>query len=101
MEKKGSMYKPRIGNIDNNQKIYYSYLEDKLSTDYNENSLNIEDFLKNLNSDGSYIFNKDVVIETFDDVYNTRIAGKIGSRIVTLDNRSIDMKDIKKIYEKK
>lgn len=102
MGKNNNIYKPKLGKINNNQKVYYSFLEDKLSTKgVNESSLNAEDFLNKLSNDSSYIFTKDVVIETFDDVYNTRIAGRLGNKIVTLDNQAIDMEDIKKIYEKK
>jgi len=99
MSKRANIYKPKIGRINNNQKVYYSFLEDKLSTkNVNESLENVDEFLKRLENSGSYIFNRDVVIETFDSVYNTKIAGKIGSRIITLDNMSIDMKDIKNIY---
>ena len=98
---KNNIYKPKIGNINNNQKVYYSYLEDKLSAKSNDDrGLNADDFLNKLSNSGSYMFTKDVVIETLDNTYNTKIAGKLGNKIVTLDNQVIDMEDIKRIYEK-
>ena len=57
--------------------------------------------MNKLAKSGSYIFNKDVIIVTKDKKYETRIAGKLGDRIVTLDNDSININDIIKIYEKK
>ena len=98
---KNNIYKPKIGNINNNQKVYYSYLEDKLSVKSSyDKGLNADDFLNKLSNSGSYMFTKDVVIETLDNTYNTKIAGKLGNKIVTLDNQVIDMEDIKRIYEK-
>ena len=41
------------------------------------------------------------MIVTKDKTYDTRIAGKLGNRLITLDNDSININDIKKIYEKK
>lgn len=103
MDKKPEIFKPEIGNVNNNKKAYYSFLEDRLdikTDDYEEND-DVISFMNKLAKSGSYIFNKDVVIVTKDKRYETRIAGKLGDRIVTLDNESIRIDDIVKIYEKR
>lgn len=101
MNKKPEIFKPNIGNINNNKKTYCSFIENSLeveaSEDINEEPI---DFINRLGSDGSYIFSKNVVIKTKDNIYNTKIAGKIGNKIITLDNKSINIDDIEKIYEK-
>lgn len=103
MDKKPEIFKPEIGKIDNNKKAYYSFLEDRLDIkidEYEEND-DVITFMNKLARSGSYIFNKDVIIVTKDKKYETRIAGKLGDRIITLDNDSIRIDDIIKIYEKK
>ena len=103
MDKKPEIFKPEIGRIDNNKKAYYSFLEDRLDikTEKYEENEDVIDFINKLAKSGSYIFNKDVIIVTKDKKYETRIAGKLGDRIVTLNNDSININDIIKIYEKK
>lgn len=103
MDKKPEIFKPEIGRIDNNKKAYYSFLEDRLDikTEKYEENEDVIDFMNKLAKSGSYIFNKDVIIVTKDKKYETRIAGKLGDRIVTLNNDSININDIIKIYEKK
>ena len=103
MDKKPEIFKPEIGRIDNNKKAYYSFLEDRLDikTEKYEENEDVIDFMNKLAKSGSYIFNKDVIIVTKDKKYETRIAGKLGDRIVTLDNDYININDIIKIYEKK
>ena len=103
MDKKPEIFKPEIGKIDNNKKAYYSFLEDRLDikTDEYEENDDVITFMNKLARSGSYIFNKDVIIVTKDKKYETRIAGKLGDSIITLDNDSIKVDDIIKIYEKK
>lgn len=103
MDKKPEIFKPEIGKIGNNKKAYYSFLEDRLDikTDEYEENDDVITFMNKLARSGSYIFNKDVIIVTKDKKYETRIAGKLGDRIITLDNDSIRIDDIIKIYEKK
>lgn len=103
MDKKPEIFKPKIGKTDNNKKAYYSFLEDRLNLEAESpknQSEDVVDFINRLSKSGSYLFNKDVVIVTKDKKYETRIAGKMGNRIVTLDNNSINLNDIEKIYEK-
>ena len=82
--------------IDNNKKAYYSYIEKPNEAE----NVDVIDFLNQISNSG-YIFNKEVVIVTDKKTYQTRIAGKLGAKIITLDNDSININDIKKIYLKK
>ena len=52
-----------------------------------------------MNKDG-YIFNKKVIIKTDNNTYDTRIAGTINDKIITIDGNSIHIKDIREIIEK-
>ena len=61
--------------------------------------MDVVDFINKLSHDG-YVFNKRVVIVTRDKTYDTKIAGRLGNRIITLDSDSINIDDIVKIYEK-
>ena len=102
MDQKSSIFKPNMNFIDTNKKTYYSYLEKPFIKDNNtEEDIDVLEFLNKLSNNGSYVFSKRVTIITNNKTYNTRVAGKIGNKIITLDNDSIDINDIKKIYEKK
>ncbi len=101
MDKKPEIFKPDIGVVNNNRKSYYSFLDDRL--DIKSDIEQVEqpiDFINRLSKSGSYMFNREVVIITKDKRYETKIAGKIGNKIVTLDNESIDINEILKIYQK-
>ncbi len=109
MNKKPEIFKPNMDFIDNNEKAYVSFLQngdskfdasDFLDDDSDGNlSVDVISFINGLSNDG-YVFNKRVVIVTKNRTYDTRIAGKIGNRIITLDSDSINIDDIVKIYEK-
>ena len=105
MGKKPEIFKPNMNFVDNNKKAYYSYLENPLEIDNKseeeKETSDVMGFLNNISNSGSYVFNKKVVIVTKDKTYDTRLAGKLGNRLITLDNDSINIDDIKKIYEKK
>lgn len=98
MDKRPEIYKPNMSFKDNNKKAYYSYLEDYKEEPKEEKT--VSDFLEEL-ATTSYVFNKKVIIVTKEKTYDTRIAGKLGNKIITLDNDSINIDDITKIYEKK
>lgn len=101
MNKKPEIFKPEVGNINNNKKSYYSFLDDKLNIEREVKTPESPiDFINNLSKSGSYIFGKDVVIITKTGRYETRIAGKLGNRIITMDNKSININEIIKIYQK-
>ena len=98
MNKKPEIFKPNMNFKDNNKKAYYSFLEETKQEESEEKD--VIEFLNEL-ATTSYVFNKRVVIITKDKTYDTRIAGKLGNKIITLDNDSINIDDITKIYEKK
>ena len=101
--KKPDIFKPNIGYINNNKKAYYSFLEEesKVEEERRINSFtDVNSFLSNLSKRGEYVFNKRVVIETNNKRYDTKIAGKMGNNIITLDGDTININDIIKIYEK-
>ena len=106
MNKKPKIFKPNMDFVDNNKKTYCSYLDDKLGIDSSEREFKINrkedviNFINQLSNSGSYVFNKNIYIKTNNEEFETRIAGKIGNRIITLDNRSINIDDIVSIYEK-
>lgn len=101
MEKKPEIFKPNMSFIDNNKKAYYSFLEEPLKEEKTDEGYSVEDFFNKVSGSGSYVFNKKVVILTKNKKYDTKIAGNFNNKIITLDNDSIDKKDIIKIYEKK
>lgn len=103
MEKRPEIFKPNMDFIDNNKKTFYSHVEEpspRVEED-ESSSESVQDFLNKVSGSGGYVFNRRVVIVTRDKTYDTKIAGKLGNKIVTLDNDSIDVDNIVRIYEKK
>lgn len=99
---KPNIYKPLFDKkIANNKKAYYSFLEDKIGkADEGFVGEAPVDTINRLTNSGSYIFNRKVDIITNDKTYHTKIAGKVGDRIVTIDGDNIFLDDIKQIIEK-
>lgn len=97
MKNKPSIFKPDITNkINNNRNVYYSF-----NNDIDERSkISPIDKLKELMNKDGYIFNKNVMIRTDNNIYNTKIAGSIKDKIITIDGDNILIKDIKEIIEK-
>lgn len=96
--KKGEIFKPIIEhNLNNNKNAYYSFIKEEDTRESNEDPI---DTLDRLIKSNSYIFNKKVLIVTKDKEYLTKIAGKIGKRVITLDGDSINIDDIIRIDEK-
>lgn len=100
MSKIPKIFKPEMEFIDNNRKAFYSYLKDT-DEEVADNSLSVDEFFNKVSNSGTYVFNKKVIIVTNNKKYDTRIAGRFGDRIITLDGDSIKTGDIVKIYEKK
>ena len=84
------IFKPNTGNINNNKRSFYSGSDSKIR--HSDPS----DFIDNLSKEG-YTFGKKVIIKTTDNVYNTKIIGKYGDSIITIDNDKILLKDIENI----
>lgn len=89
------IFKPDIGDINNNEKVYYSFLKN----DVKRKNENPKDFIDNLDKDG-YIFSKKVIIKTKDNTYDTKIAGRIKDKIITTDSKVIPINEIQDIYLK-
>ena len=98
MEKKSNIFKPDIGYVNNNKQVYYSFLDDSL--DIRREEEDPRSFMKKIDRSGSYMFRKEVIIKTKDKNYDTKIAGKMGDRIITLDNDIIPIYNIISISEK-
>ncbi len=97
--KKPEIFKPRIEHdLNNNKNAYYSFINEK--EERKEIKEDPVDTLDRLIKNNSYIFNKNIKIVTKDKEYNTKIAGKIGKKVITLDGDSINIEDIIKIEEK-
>ena len=99
---KPNIFKPIIKkDIKNNKEVYCSFLETntsrKVAKSSNETPL---DTINRLVGSGSYIFNIGVLIKTKDKTYDTKIAGKLGNKIITCDSDSILISDIISIKEK-
>ncbi len=97
--KKPEIFKPRIEHdLNNNKNAYYSFIkEDEQIRKTNEDPV---DTLDRLIKSNSYIFNKKVLIVTKEKEYLTKIAGKIGKKVITIDGDSINIDDIIRIEEK-
>lgn len=80
--------------IDNNQN--YCDVDNNVIIE-NTDVLSVDDKMKKLFDTNGYIFNVDVRIITNSKTYNTRIAGRVGNNIITLDNDVINIYDIKDI----
>lgn len=95
--KKPEIFKPIIEHkLNNNKNTYYSFINEERK-EVKEDPV---DTLDRLIKNNSYIFNKNIKIVTKDKEYNTKIAGKIGKKVITLDGDSINIDDIILIEEK-
>lgn len=96
--KKEKIYVNKINKkIDNNQSYCDVHKEENMVIKHVDNGLSVEEKLKKLFNTNGYIFNVDVKIITDNKTYNTKIAGKVGNSIITLDNDIIHISDIKDI----
>ena len=80
--------------IDNNQ----NYCDVSNNSKKNiSNDLTVEEKINKLFNTNGYVFNIDVKIITDNKTYDTKVAGKIGNNLITLDNDVISIKEIKDI----
>lgn len=75
---------------DLNSTVYYSKDD---SGERNYKSLSVNELFSNY----SYIFNIDVLIKTIKKDYKTRIAGRMGNNLITLDNDVIPVNEVTEI----
>ena len=93
--KKKKVYVNKINKkIDNNQN-YCDVKSEEVIT--NSDKLSVNEKLDKLFNTNGYIFNIDVKIITNNKTYQTKIAGKVGNNIITLDNDIINIDNIKDI----
>ena len=102
--KKNKVFVNKINKKIGHNQSFYNILN---LDNQNENKSVKEDSLKDLSvrekldylfKINGYIFNVDVTIITNDKKYETKIAGKVGNHLITLDNNIINISDIKELY---
>ena len=83
--------------IKNNKQV--TYIRNNTDTSYRNNneSDSIEDVLDKVFNGVGYSFNIPLRIETYHKVYNTSLIGKTSNYLLTFDNDTIPISDIKKI----
>ena len=87
-----SVYANKINkNINNSQEIFY---EKKY---INHDDIDIEKKIKDIFASSNFVYKKDVKIIIDNDMIKTTIIGISNGNLLTMDNRSIDIKKIKNI----
>lgn len=96
------IFKPKFDKqIDNNKKVFYSFIDEMpLRNASNNLSENPIETLNRLENNGTYLFSKRVIIRAKNKVYDTKIAGRMGNNIITIDSDTISLNDIISIMEK-
>ena len=93
--KKKKIYVNEINKkIDNNQDYCNVFEKEEVII---SKKLTIDEKLQELFNKNGYVFNVNVKIITDSKKYDTKIAGRVGNNIITLDNDVISIKDIKDI----
>ena len=88
MKKLPKIYQNKIDkNIHNNKEIDY----------VKETNKNIKEILNKILNEEGYSYNKEVIIETNNKVYDTYIITRTKNNIVTLEDEIININDIKNI----
>ncbi len=94
--------------IENNKNVFYSKYESNLQTNtYNRVENNTYDdntsfrgAVNNMLKNKEYVFNVPVEVKTRNEVFNTRLVGKVGERLLTSDGRTINLDDVVEIKVK-
>ena len=81
--------------IKNNKQV--TYIRNNNVSSSNNESDSIEEVLNKVFNGVGYSFNIPLRIETYHKVYNTSLIGKTSNYILTFDNDTIPISDIKKI----
>lgn len=85
-------------NIDNNNKIFYSATKEKNASE--DKPINITKKINDIFSSPNYIYKADVEITTKSDTYTTKIIGRNKSHLITMENKTIPISEIKNIKTK-
>lgn len=101
MEKKlPSVFANKIEkNIDNNEKVFYSKLNDRndtLETPKNNNSsvLNINQKINNLFNSTQYVYKINVRVYQGDNYIDCKLIGKNATHLITIENKLIPISSI-------
>lgn len=81
--------------INNNKKIH------KINNKDIECNYLVKDVLDSIFNTKGYVFNKEVIIKTNDNLYDTYIVSKNNNYLLTIDNDKIDIDDILYMKRKK
>ena len=91
--------------IDNNKKIYISNIatktEAKQKTDEDKNLDEVKKIVKKMFNKKDLIYKIPVEIETNNEKLKTKIIGKKDNYLITIENKIINIKEIKNIKYKK
>ena len=86
--------------FNNNEDIYYSFIGNKNNIDKDVTEKEEISSLADLFKKGEYVFNIPVVIKTKEDIFNTKIIGKLNNYIITSNSKKIQINDIVSIKTK-
>ena len=92
MKKQKIFTKKITKQMHNNQKE--CLVDEKKEVEIKNNSLSIDEKIKELFDGNCYSFSKNVKIVTTNKEYETSIVGMINNRLITIDNDIIDLGDI-------
>ena len=97
------VFKPKIDKkIDNNRNVFCSFINE-VPLKESSSVFDVEspiDVINRLQNSDTYLFNRSVIIKTKDRIYDTKIAGIISDKVITLDSNTISLEDIISIKEK-
>ena len=82
--------------INNNDKLYYSANKEK-NSDTSENITSIKNINKKINeifTSSTYVYKAIVEIKTNTDTFTTKIIGRNKKFLITMDNKTIPIKEI-------
>ncbi len=79
----------------NNKQV--TYVRNSKTSKEEKSSDSIEEVLNKVFNGVGYSFNIPLRIETFNKVYNTSLIGKTNNYLLTFDNDTIPLSDVKKI----
>ncbi|MDD6878633.1 MAG: hypothetical protein PUD59_00160 [bacterium] len=89
-----SIYKENSFKHKNNRTVYYTSNENRI---FDTNGVFQNTNIDSVSMDKEYILNSPVIVETFDEIINTKIISKVGDHILTSNNKIIKLRDIKSI----
>lgn len=80
--------------VTNNEKVYYSMYQDLPKSLDRKEDVDVLEEIKLFFHSNKYVYTKDVLVETKDRVYETRLAKLGDDYLLTLDNEKIPLSSI-------